>query len=59
MAEDGTKPTRPWQAIAADLAKEPDSERVITLAQELDRALALEQQSHKQEKVTSPPTSSM
>ena len=34
------KPVRSWQEIAAEAAMEPDSDRLLQLAQELDRALA-------------------
>ena len=34
------KPLRSWQEIAAEAAMEPDSDRLLHLAQELERALA-------------------
>lgn len=39
MSNAEVKSTRPWQEIAAEAAKETDSERLIALAAELDRAL--------------------
>ena len=33
------KPTRTWQEIAAEAAKEMDSEKLLALAIELERAL--------------------
>jgi len=36
---DGSKTTRPWQEIAAEAAREKDSEKLIKLTQELEQAL--------------------
>jgi hypothetical protein len=39
LSNHDTKPTRLWQEIAAEAAKETDSEKLIALAVELDLAL--------------------
>lgn len=41
------KIARPWQAVAADLLKEHDPDRLAALVDELDTALAVDQQERK------------
>ena len=46
MADDG-KTARPWEAVAADLAKEHDPDQIAALVDELNNALAVDQQERK------------
>jgi hypothetical protein len=39
MPEQDRKPSRPWQQIAAEVAKEKDSKRILELVSELNDAL--------------------
>ncbi len=39
MPEQDRKPSRPWQEIAAEVAKERDSKRMVELVTELNDAL--------------------
>jgi hypothetical protein len=44
---DNGKTARPWQAVAADLVKEHDPDRLAALVDELNNALAVDQQERK------------
>jgi hypothetical protein len=50
MPEQDRKPSRPWQEIAAEVAKEKDSKRTLELVAELNDALDSQPLSNNEER---------
>jgi hypothetical protein len=49
MSEARTKPERPWREIAEEVSKEPDSDKVAALSEELIKALDKETNSQAEQ----------